>query len=216
MWSCSVAQPVFTLCSLRLRVCCSSSISLVAPPAVSTLIKGSPTGRLPQDRELHPGFLPGTDGTLWGWRPQAGAGEENQRDAATLMCLSGERSPPASRPWPAHPNGGNFAAPRGNGLQMYSFHPSSLACLHRVCVIYEWSQAGVGGGRVYVGWGNLCVSFEACLIGFLCQGSLQGHTEYLLLEGIQYFFKPEAEFKHPTWKGSASQHNLWHSDSPSY
>ncbi|MEQ2299587.1 hypothetical protein AMECASPLE_016721 [Ameca splendens] len=57
---------------------------------------GSNAGRLTGERELHPGFLPGTDGTQRGWKPKAGVCEENHRDAAALMWLSGENSPLAT------------------------------------------------------------------------------------------------------------------------
>ncbi|MED6232683.1 hypothetical protein ATANTOWER_000935 [Ataeniobius toweri] len=72
-------------------------LSLLALSAVTTRIKvGSNAGRLTGERELHPGFLPGTDGTQRGWKPKAGVCEENHRDAAALMWLSGEKSPLAT------------------------------------------------------------------------------------------------------------------------
>lgn len=68
----------------------------VATPGVSALIKGAPAGRLPKAGALQPGFPPGTDGTQRGWGPGAGAGEENQRDAGTMLGTSGEKSPLAT------------------------------------------------------------------------------------------------------------------------
>ena len=45
--------------------------------------------------------------------------------------------------------------------------------------------------------GNLCVSFEACLMAFLCQVSLQGHSRNLAMEGICILKNRKAELEHP-------------------
>ena len=99
-------------------------------------------------------------------------------------------------PWllTLNPNGGNLTAPQGNGLQMHPFPPScwcasisSIWCMNeaeqeRQCDEKVGEEKGwCGGGEA----GNLCVSFEACLMAFLCQVPLQGLSGNLALEGIR-------------------------------
>lgn len=78
--------------------------------------------------------LPGTDGTQWGWRPRAGAGEENQRDADKVLGLSGEKSPLATdspSKWrQSHKPSREWLA----NVLIPSFLP---VCLH---LMYEWSR----------------------------------------------------------------------------
>lgn len=68
-----------------------------------------------------------------------------------------------------------------------------------------------GGGEA----GNLYVSFEACLMAFLCQVSLQGHSRNLALEGIRTLTILRLSSSIQPAKSlhwvHGSQHNLWHS-----
>lgn len=106
----------------------------VATPGVSALIKGAPAGRLPREGALQPGFPPGTDGTQRGWRPGAGAGEENQRDAGMVLGPSGEKSPLATdslSKWR------QSYSPSREWLANVPIPFSLLACLHLLHLMYE-------------------------------------------------------------------------------
>lgn len=174
--------------------------SLVAPPSGATLIKvGFSVGRLTGERELHPGFLLGTDGT----HNEAGSPRRELvrgiRGMQPCSCGCLERRAP--RPLTVYPNGGNFTAPPGNAsckcirsiLPYLHASVSSMRCMN------ETKQEWVRGGGVLFGGGhggNLSVSFEACLIEFFCQVSLQGHTGDLVLEGIHALKKKEKKKQH--------------------
>lgn len=106
----------------------------VATPGVSALIKGAPAGRLPREGALQPGFPPGTDGTQRGWRPGAGTGEENQREAGTVLGPSGEKSPLATdgpSKWR------QSYSPSGEWLANVAIPSFLLPCLHLLHLMYE-------------------------------------------------------------------------------
>lgn len=149
------------------------SISLVALPVISTLIKGSPMARLPRDQELHLGFLLGTDGTQWSWRAPGRScwgkkegcshvdvavwGEEPTTPSAMTSPSKWRQFYSSSREWFA-----NVLIP-----SFFTCMPPSCPC--DIWMKPNWSE-GVGVWGCYVGWGNLCVfwslSYRLSLSGF--------------------------------------------------
>lgn len=197
---------MFTLCfsfvgSLRWL------LSLVALAGVTLLIKvGSKAGRLTREWELHPGLLLGTDGTHWGWKPEARAGEENHRDAAVLMWLSGEKSPLATdipSKWR------QFYSPSTEWLANVPI-PSFFTCMPPSQSYDVWAKPNRNereGGGVYLVEDREAIS--VCLLKLV----LKHFSVRFLSRGMQeiWFWKSpmlskqnlKAGIKQSTWKGSA-------------
>lgn len=126
-----------------------------------------------------------------GLKQELGEEKKNQRDAGKVLGPSGERSPVAtdspskwrqsyspSREWLANVPIPSFL----RGTSISSIWCTNEAEQERGGEMRKGEGGGwCGGGEA----GNLCVSFEACLMAFLCQVSLQGHSGNLALEGIR-------------------------------